>query len=461
MGDRQFLLTLRVMLVAFTLAALLFALNSKQTMYDMVQNAYTVTLVAALVPLAAGIFWKRANNAGAILSALFGLAGWADRRVGWRPRRRVPPPLVGLAFSIFGMVLGAFAPARRALQHAQPHGGHAEARRARRSPALARIAVRGLRRCSSPTPRSIRWKAGATTGCRRSTTSRSPWPRYVTALRRRGQRARLCALRLPLRARRCIRGFAGVAAFAAALAQRGAPVARARGGAELPADALRHRTSTCCATSPARAVGAALAALRSRRRCCARPAAAACARGCSCPGADIDAGLALLALWLFTQLNPATLLFGAGDLRDLLVAGAGRARAPEFFVAIEAFIAAANLVSVALLLSALVRAGAARCARCSRRSSSRRSSSRRRRSPSSCAPSDVVRLAHAGRAVRPGRAASPSRSPRWRCRACCASRLPRCSSWRPPCSSTSRRPTPISPPRSSSGSRAISSTSTA
>jgi VanZ family protein len=72
-------------------------------------------------------------------------------------------------------------------------------------------------------------------------------------------------------------------------------------------------------------------------------------------GAGIDAGLALLALWLFTQLNPATLLFAAGDLRDLLSAGPGRARAPEFFVAIEAFAAAANLIGVGLLLSALVR----------------------------------------------------------------------------------------------------------
>jgi VanZ family protein len=72
-------------------------------------------------------------------------------------------------------------------------------------------------------------------------------------------------------------------------------------------------------------------------------------------GADIDAGLAVVALWLFIQLNPATLLFGAGDLRDLLSPGIGRARAPEFFVTLEAFIAAANLVSVALLLSMLAR----------------------------------------------------------------------------------------------------------
>jgi len=74
-------------------------------------------------------------------------------------------------------------------------------------------------------------------------------------------------------------------------------------------------------------------------------------------GVEIDAGLALLALWLFTQLNPATLLFAAGDLRDLLAAGPGRARSAEFFIAIEALTAAANLVSVGLLLSALMRPG--------------------------------------------------------------------------------------------------------
>ena len=74
-------------------------------------------------------------------------------------------------------------------------------------------------------------------------------------------------------------------------------------------------------------------------------------------GTDIDFGLALLALWLFMQLNPVTLLFGSGDLRDWLAPGSGRARAPQFFVTIEAFVAAASLVSVALLLSALIRPG--------------------------------------------------------------------------------------------------------
>jgi len=120
MSDRQFLLTLRVTLVSFTLAALIFALNSKQTMYDMVQNAYTVTLVAALVPLAAGIFWRRANNTGAILSSLFGLLSWLIAAY-FAPDATVPPPLAGLLLSIVGMVVGSLVPRGHAVAHAQPH----------------------------------------------------------------------------------------------------------------------------------------------------------------------------------------------------------------------------------------------------------------------------------------------------------------------------------------------------
>ena len=124
MSDRQFLLTLRVVLVSFTLAALIFALHSKQTMYDMVQNAYTVTLVAALVPLAAGIFWKRSNNAGAILSAVLGLAAWMIAAFTAQDAL-VPPTLVGLGFSVAGMVLGSIVPLPAPQsQHSKAHGPH-------------------------------------------------------------------------------------------------------------------------------------------------------------------------------------------------------------------------------------------------------------------------------------------------------------------------------------------------
>jgi len=75
------------------------------------------------------------------------------------------------------------------------------------------------------------------------------------------------------------------------------------------------------------------------------------------PGAAADLGLVLLGLWLFTQLNPAMLLFGLGDLRDLFAAPGGPARAAELFISIEAMTAGANLVAVAVILSAIVAPG--------------------------------------------------------------------------------------------------------
>jgi VanZ family protein len=76
------------------------------------------------------------------------------------------------------------------------------------------------------------------------------------------------------------------------------------------------------------------------------------------PGAEADLLLALLGLWLFAQLNPATLLFGTGDLRDLLADAAGPAHAPQLFISVEAATAACNLVAVSLLASGAVRPGA-------------------------------------------------------------------------------------------------------
>ena len=119
MGDKQFLLLLRVVLVTFTLAALLFGLNSKSTMYEMVQNAYKVTLVSCIVPLAAGIYWKRANTTGAIVSVIFGLFSWGVAEL-VADNATMPPQFIGLAFSLVGMVLGSLVP--RPLATAHHHG---------------------------------------------------------------------------------------------------------------------------------------------------------------------------------------------------------------------------------------------------------------------------------------------------------------------------------------------------
>jgi solute:Na+ symporter, SSS family len=109
LSDRMFLLLLRVILVVFTLLALLFALNSRTTMYEMVQNAYKVTLVMAFVPLAAGIYWKKSTTQGALAASVMGLLVWiAAENLGGESE--IPPQLIGFAASVIFMVMGSLAP---------------------------------------------------------------------------------------------------------------------------------------------------------------------------------------------------------------------------------------------------------------------------------------------------------------------------------------------------------------
>ncbi len=121
-SDRRFLLTLRVVLVVFSCAALLFALNSRSTMYEMVQNAYKVTLVGALVPLAAGIFWKRASVQGALLSIFAGLSVWLACEANFA-EALVPPQINGLIAALLGMLIGSLAPQLITERHAGTHPG--------------------------------------------------------------------------------------------------------------------------------------------------------------------------------------------------------------------------------------------------------------------------------------------------------------------------------------------------
>lgn len=109
LSDRQVLMTGRIVLVLFTLGVMTFALNSGSSMYDMVQNAYKVTLVAAFTPLAFGLFWRRATPQGALLSTVFGLVSWLLAEA-VAPEAIIPPQLVGLAFAVFGMIAGSLAP---------------------------------------------------------------------------------------------------------------------------------------------------------------------------------------------------------------------------------------------------------------------------------------------------------------------------------------------------------------
>ncbi|HXZ54847.1 MAG TPA: VanZ family protein [Burkholderiales bacterium] len=75
------------------------------------------------------------------------------------------------------------------------------------------------------------------------------------------------------------------------------------------------------------------------------------------PGRRVDLGLVLLGLWLFSQLNPETLLFGTGDLRDLFKVPSGKLYPAEVFLRVEAGVACANGLAAGLLAACLVARG--------------------------------------------------------------------------------------------------------
>ncbi|HVE49900.1 MAG TPA: sodium:solute symporter family protein [Casimicrobiaceae bacterium] len=108
--DKQFLWAMRFTVVGFSIVVLGFAWNSDANIFKMVENAYKVTLVTAFVPLAFGLAWKRANVQGAMLSIILGAAAWLLSEA-FNPEGLMPPQLVGLLWSIAGMIVGSLLPA--------------------------------------------------------------------------------------------------------------------------------------------------------------------------------------------------------------------------------------------------------------------------------------------------------------------------------------------------------------
>jgi Na+/proline symporter len=121
MSDRAFLLSTRITVIVFTALVTWYATSTESSIHEMVENAYRVTLAGAFVPLAAGLFWKRANNLGAALAIILGLSTWILFEL-FVPEGDIEPQLYGLAASALGMLAGGLLGPK---QHHRPHmGGH-------------------------------------------------------------------------------------------------------------------------------------------------------------------------------------------------------------------------------------------------------------------------------------------------------------------------------------------------
>lgn len=118
LDDRHLLTAMRVSIFVFAALVLTYAIASEgSSIYEMVSDAYQVTLVGSFVPLTFGLYWKRATTQGALASIVLGITTWALLTFIPAPGENlpapgeyVPAPLAGVLASIAGMIVGSLMP---------------------------------------------------------------------------------------------------------------------------------------------------------------------------------------------------------------------------------------------------------------------------------------------------------------------------------------------------------------
>ena len=108
--DHKMLHLMRGVTVLFTIVVTLYAMNSKASIFKMVENAYQITLVAAFIPLVAGIYWKRSSTQGALAAIFCGLSVWLAILMFGPEDPFVPAQFAGLIASAIGMIIGSLLP---------------------------------------------------------------------------------------------------------------------------------------------------------------------------------------------------------------------------------------------------------------------------------------------------------------------------------------------------------------
>ncbi len=116
LNEKELLKALRLSVLGFGVVTLGYAYLSSSaglSIFEMVENAYLVTLCGAFVPLAFGIYWKKSNNAGALTSIAFGVSSWIvletlNAKILLHGEGfTIPPHIIGLVMAIIGMIVGS------------------------------------------------------------------------------------------------------------------------------------------------------------------------------------------------------------------------------------------------------------------------------------------------------------------------------------------------------------------
>ncbi len=120
-SDKHELRTMRITVLIFSACVCAYAISLQgKPIYDMVSGAYQVTLVGAIVPLAAGLYWKRATTQGAIFSIVLGILGWT-LFLATPAGEAFPAQLAGLLMGVVGLLVGSLGPQAVANKHGSHH----------------------------------------------------------------------------------------------------------------------------------------------------------------------------------------------------------------------------------------------------------------------------------------------------------------------------------------------------
>lgn len=103
-SDEKLLQLMRLSTIGITLIGVTLSLF-KAEIYELVGESSALSLVALFVPLVAGLYWKKANALGAILSMTLGTTVWTFFEF---YETEIPSMIWGLLASIGGMIIGSF-----------------------------------------------------------------------------------------------------------------------------------------------------------------------------------------------------------------------------------------------------------------------------------------------------------------------------------------------------------------
>jgi SSS family solute:Na+ symporter len=102
LSDRQLLRIIRIGIVLIT-SVCIFMAATRESIFDLVAESSAFSLVSLFVPLALGLYWKKANELGSIISMALGLIVWL---LCVYFQTDYPPLIYGLAGSFLGMFVG-------------------------------------------------------------------------------------------------------------------------------------------------------------------------------------------------------------------------------------------------------------------------------------------------------------------------------------------------------------------